>query len=153
LLRKRGRNIDSKTGRQGRRARESKGPKHRQNGFRIRCGGDVLAVVLEPRSQADDKVVRSRLIQGLGQISTGVGEKLEPRNVDETGRLTAACMGMYQRRDQLHERQKADDDDARGLNHVELRCGSQWEGLGRLSICAGSGGCKRFQWLESEQHS
>ena len=88
-------------------------------------GNRVLALVFQTGGQADDEIAGFTGRGGrLGELTVRLAEEFQPWNMDHTRELPAARVGVNQRREQLHQRQKAEDCDAGSLLH------SGMEGVG-----------------------
>jgi len=78
----------------------------------------VVALVFESKGQHDDDILAfSQASGGLGEGSVWLAQVLQPWDMDRSGGLPASCVRVDQRREQLHQRQKADEGDAGGLLH------------------------------------
>ena len=77
------------------------------------------ALVFQAGGRDDDNIQSFALADGcLSGFSMGLGQEFQARNMDRPGELPAAPrVRMNQRREQLHQSQKADDGGAGGLQH------------------------------------
>jgi len=100
-----------------------------QQTFAIRGGNRLIALVFQAGCQADDDIAGIRRACGrLGGGSVWFAEEFQSWNMDHPRKLPAARVGVDQRREQLHQRQKAEDCDAGSSLHNEADSGrnSAW---------------------------